>query len=283
MEKFVQLIYPPPARSLPLHNLYLSHDLRRLGTATGQSFVYANFVSSLDGRIAVSYSGSQDLSVPKNVANERDWRLFQELAAQSDLIISSGRYLRDWAAGNAQEILQIDDPRYADLRQWRTDNGLPPHPDIAILSNSLEFPIPEELTAGDRKVIVFTAGLPDSQRVRQIEAKAGRVIVAGDQSVDGREMVEQLQSLGYRVIYSTAGPKILHTLLAADVLDRLYITITNRILGGSTFATIVDGPLLSPARSVELGTIVFDSDGQDGLSQLFVSYNRVRTTLNQGS
>jgi riboflavin biosynthesis pyrimidine reductase len=96
-------------------------------------------------------------------------------------------------------------------------------------------------------------------------------------------MVEQLQSLGYRVIYSTAGPKILHTLLAADVLDRLYITITNRILGGSTFATIVDGPLLSPARSVELGTIVFDSDGQDGLSQLFVSYNRGRTTLNQGS
>lgn len=30
------------------------------------------------------------MMVPKNTANERDWRLYQELAAQADLIISSG-------------------------------------------------------------------------------------------------------------------------------------------------------------------------------------------------
>jgi riboflavin biosynthesis pyrimidine reductase len=281
MEKVVQQIYPPPAQNLPLHNLYLSHDLRRVAASTGQPFVYANFVTSLDGRIAVSYSESQDLTVPSNVANERDWRLFQELAAQPDLIISSGRYLRDWAAGTAQEILQIDDPRFADLRHWRTNNGLPSHPDIAIISNSLEFPIPQELTAGNRKVIVFTAGHPNLNRVKEIEANAGRVIVAGDQTVDGREMVEQLQRLGYRIIYSAAGPKILHTLLEADVLDRLYITLTNRILGGTTYATIMDGPLLSPTRSMELGTIVFDAYGQEGLSQLFLSYNRTGTALNE--
>ena len=81
--------------------------------------------------------------VPKDTANERDWRLFQELAAQADLIISSGRYLRDWADGRAQEILQTDDPRFADLRQWRQDRGLSPQPDIAIISGSLNFPVPE--------------------------------------------------------------------------------------------------------------------------------------------
>jgi riboflavin biosynthesis pyrimidine reductase len=283
MEKVVQQIYPPPARKIALKNLYLSHDLRNMAASTGQSFVYANFVTSLDGRIAVSNSASRDLTVPKNVANDRDWRLFQELAAQADIIISSGRYLRDLAAGKAQEILQTDDPRFADLSQWRIHNGLSPHPDIAILSNSLEFPIPNELTAGNRNVLVFTAGLPDPQRVRVIEAKAGRVIVAGDQAIDGREMVEQLQKLGYQMIYSAAGPKVLHTLLEADVLDRLYITTTNRILGGESFATIMDGPLLTPTPSLELGTIYFDSDGPDGLSQLFVSYNRELTERNEGS
>ncbi len=283
MENIVQQIYPPPASGLPINNLYLSQDLRRVAASKNQPFVYANFVSSLDGRIAVSYSDSQDLTVPKNVANPRDWRLFQELAAQSDLVISSGRYLRDRAAGISQEILQIDDPRFADLRQWREQNGLSPYPDIAILSNSLNFPIPKVLTAENRKVIVFTSGHPDHRQVKEIEAKAGRVIVAGTHTVEGQSMVEQAQKLGYQTIYSAAGPKILHTLLAAGVLDRLYLTVTTRILGGTTFATIVDGPLLSPAQSMELGHVYFDAGEQDGLSQLFIAYNQSRPAPNEGS
>ena len=59
------------------------------------------------------------MMVPKNIVNDRDWRLYQELAAQADLIISSGRYLRDWADDRAQEILQVDNPEFADLKTWR--------------------------------------------------------------------------------------------------------------------------------------------------------------------
>jgi len=43
--------------------------------------------------------------VPRAIANERDWRLFQELSAQADIFLTSGRYLREWAKGQAQEIL----------------------------------------------------------------------------------------------------------------------------------------------------------------------------------
>ena len=36
------------------------------------------------------------------------------------LVITTGRYLRDYAAGKAQEILRVyDDPRFADLKAWR--------------------------------------------------------------------------------------------------------------------------------------------------------------------
>ena len=271
----MQQLYPAPLRDLPLKNLYLSHHIRQLAASTG-TYVYANFVTSLDGRIAITPENSSSLTIPKNVANERDWRLFQELAAQADIIISSGRYLRDWAAGEAQEILQVDDPRFVDLRRWRQQHGLPAHPDIAILSQSLEFPLPKVLTAEGRRMIVFTAGKPDQQRVKEIESNGGQVFITGDGAVDGRVVVKELQDLGYRLVYSAAGPKILHTLLAADVLDRLYLTVTNRILGGTKIATITDGPLLSPHHSLQISTIYLDQHGNDHLSQLFLAFDRIR-------
>jgi riboflavin biosynthesis pyrimidine reductase len=214
------------------------------------------------------------MMVPENVANARDWRLFQELVIQADLIISSGRYLRDWADGRAQEILRVDDPEFADLKAWRLSQGLSPQPDIAIISSSLRFPMPEVLTAGGRKVIVFTTANPDPKRVEEIETKAAQVIVAGEKSVSGGLMVKRMTELGYRTIYSAAGPKILHLLLVDNVLDRLYLTYTNRLLGGQPFSSIVEGDLLSPAGDMTLNAVYFDSYGLDGIGQLFISYNR---------
>lgn len=146
--------------------------------------------------------------LPQAITNDRDWRLFQELAAQADIIISSGRYLRDWANGNAQEILQVDNPRCADLRDWRQNRGLPPQADIAIVSHSLRFPIPDVLTANGRKVVVFTTANPDPIRVKEIESHAVQVIVAGKDSVDGTTMVQHMTDLDYQTIYSGAGPQI---------------------------------------------------------------------------
>ncbi|MBK8986650.1 MAG: dihydrofolate reductase family protein [Chloroflexi bacterium] len=272
MNSVIQL-YPLPAAERPLTNLYLNHNLRQY-RAAGRPFVYANFVVSLDGRIAIPHASGQGLTVPKQIANERDWRLFQELAAQADLIISSGRYLRDWADGRAQEILQVDDPRFADLRAWRQEQGLPPQPDIAIISGSLDFPIPDVLTAGGRKVVVFTTANPNTARVREIEAQAGQVIVAGDENgMGGIQLVQRMGELGYQTIYSSAGPRILHLLLRGDVLDRLYLTQANRLLGGSPFASIVEGALLDTAVNMSLHTLYHDPQGLDGRGQLFLAYN----------
>ena len=273
MDTIVQL-YPLPSRNRPLKGTYLAHELRQYNEASGQAFVYGNFVTSLDGRIAIPHPTRPGMMVPKNTANDRDWRLFQELAAQADLIISTGRYLRDWVDGRAQEILRVDDPEFADLKAWRLAQGLPPQPDIAVISGSLEFPIPEVLTAGGRKVIVFTTANPDPVRVKEIEAKAGQVIVAGEDSVTGDHMVQHMTDLGYQTVYSAAGPKVLHLLLAGGVLDRLYLTQANRLLGGQPFSSIVEGELLEPAAEMTLNTIYFDSHALDGLGQLFVSYDR---------
>lgn len=274
MDHLIQL-YPLPAQEIPLQGAYLAHDVRQYAQQTGTTFVYANFIVSIDGRIAIPHPSGEGLMVPQSTANERDWRLFQELAAQADIIISSGRYLRDWADGRAQEILQVDDPRFADLRAWRERRGLAPQPDIAIISGSLRFPIPEVLTAGGRRVVVFTTANPDRERVEEIETQAGQVLVAGEKGVDGARMVQQLNELGYQTVYSAAGPKVLHLLLAGGVLDRLYLTHANRLLGGQPYSSILEGRLLEPAADYKIGTLYLDPHGLDGLGQLCVSYRRV--------
>jgi riboflavin biosynthesis pyrimidine reductase len=273
MEHITQL-YPLPSQERPLKGTYLAHELRQYSQTSGKAFVYSNFVVSLDGRIAIPHPTRPGLMVPKQTANERDWRLFQELAVQADLIISSGRYLRDWADGRAQEILRVDDPTFADLKAWRLAQSLSPQPDIAVISGSLDFPIPEVLTAGGRKAIIFTTAHPDLERVKEIEARAGQVIVAGETSVAGDQMVQHLSALGYRTIYSAAGPKVLHLLLSGGVLDRLYLTHAHRLLGGQPFSSIVEGDLLAPAVGMTLHTVYFDPHALDGLGQLLVSYQR---------
>ena len=267
-------LFPNTVQELPLEGAYLAHDLREHASRNGKPYVYSNFVVSIDGRIAIPRQDGGGLEVPKMIANERDWRLFQELAAQADIIISSGRYLREWAEGRAQEILMVDDPRYVDLREWRESLGLPTQPDIAIISGSLRFPVPDVLTAGGRKFVVFTTKGHDVERVKEIEKKGGEVYVAGEGGVSGALMVEKMSELGYRTVYSSAGPKINHLLLAGGVLDRLYVSHANRLLGGSTYASILEGELLTPPVDLKINSIYYDPAGVDGLGQLFVVYDR---------
>ena len=274
MNNPIMQLYPQPGRERPLKGTYLAHDIRRF-TSDHQAFVYANFVTSLDGRIAVRNKNTQDMQIPKLITNDRDWWLFQELASQADIIISSGRYLQDWAQGNAQEILQVDDPRFIELRNWRRSQGLSPQADIAIISSSLNFPIPEILTACGRKVIVYTTANPNPERVDAIEKQDVPVIVAGNrESVNGVTMINHLAKLGYRTIFSSAGPKVLHLLLTSNMLDRLYVTHTSRILGGDSYASIVEGERLIPTVDFNLNSIYLDPWGPGGLSQLFITYDR---------
>ncbi len=275
MSEMVTQLYPLPAAERPLQGLYLAHDLRRFGKESGKPYIYTNFVVSIDGRIAIPHPEKDGMKVPKATANDRDWRLFQELAAQADLIISSGRYLRDWADGRAQEILEVDDPRYADLRDWRKERGLKEHPDIAIISRSLNFPVPDVLMAGGREVVIFTTEDADPDRVAELKSKPCKVVEAGENGVDGRLMAGRMGELGYRTVYSATGPKVSHLLLKGKVLDRFYLTHANRLLGGKPFSSVVEGELLQPAQDLTLNAIYWDSAALNGLGQLFVSYDVV--------
>ena len=139
MQTPVTRLYPAPGGQHPLEGLYLQHQLHK---QPDKPYVYSNFITSLDGRISLGNDDSTTHTVPAATVNPRDWRLYQELAGQADLLITSGRYFRQSLAGEAQDQLPVgNQAEFADIREWRLTQGLPPQPDIAILSSSLDIPI----------------------------------------------------------------------------------------------------------------------------------------------
>lgn len=273
MKRLVKL-FPAPVEAVALEQLYLNQKLRALGNSS-RAFVYTNFVTSLDGRIAFKSPRTGSSFIPKAIANPRDWRLFQELAAQADVVIMSGRYARQLATGDAQDLLPVsEDPQYQDLLAWRRDQGLTPQPAVVIVSETLDVPITNGLLDNNRAVFIATGSEADIGRVRALERQGVTVISPGTaKRVQGRPLIEALRQQGFATIYSAAGPQVLETLLVDRVLDRLYLTQVARVLGGEGYATLIEGARLDPPVDFELHALYYDPPAADNTGQLLSIYN----------
>lgn len=265
---------PTPGLSQPLQGLYLQIAVPPLDWPD-QPYVYSNFVTSIDGRIALATSTSGVTRVPDTIANPRDWRLFQELAAHADLLLSSGAYLREFDAGMAQDGLPISSkPPYADLIEWRQSQGLAAQPDVAVFSNSLDFTLPPAWSRDKRRIFVLTTGRSDSDAARQLEDAGAVVISFPGSTVSGGAAMRFLAEQGYRRIYSVGGPHVLRTLLADDALDTLFLTTVHRLIGGSGAPGILEGAPLALPTDFKLETLYYDPHSHGGVGQTFARYDR---------
>lgn len=268
----VQELYPNPGASRPLRGTYLAHGLRELGTAE-YPFVYANFVSSLDGRIAIVEG--EESYVLEDLTSSHDWRLFQELQAQADCMVTHGGYLRALAQGKFGDILQVGVAEQAsDIGQWRRAHGLPPQPAVAIVSRSLDFPLPPSLQKHEQAVHIITASETPRERVRRWQERGYEVHVAGSgASVEGKPMVKLLGTLGYARLYLLAGPQMLQAVLRDGALSRLYLTLTHQVVGGEAFHTLTGGPLLGAAGRMKLHSLYLDPAAPKGTGQWFAAFD----------
>lgn len=269
----LQLFPPCSEKHVSAEGLYLTHRLDKQGTAT-QPFVYSNYVVSLDGRIALEYPHSGHLSVPPAITSRIDWRLYQELAAQSDVLLTSGRYIRELAAGTAQSLPPVG-KHFPDLIQWRRDHGLTPQPAIVILSRSLDLPLANVLPLLARKVFVATGVKADKQKLAAITQTDVAVLLTGDyDEVEGCQLIHELGRLGYRSIYAIAGPGLLDTLLRASMVDRLYLTQVHTLLGGQCYDTLLESAVLEPAAKFLLASLYYDRGDTGRQAQFFAIYNK---------
>ncbi len=269
----VTRLYPAPIEQVPLEGLYL-HDNPLTPANSALPCVYTNFITSLDGRIAIEHPDTGKVRVPSSITNPRDWRLYQELAAKSDVLITTARYLRELAEGTAQDVLPLSDaPAFNDLFAWREARGLPAQPAVVILTASLDLPLVTLCETMKRPVYIATGKNADAKALQQLEHVGARILYTGnDKKVDGKKLISALTEEGYRNIYSIAGPGVLETLLEARVLDRLYLTQAHRLIGGASYDTLLEDDLLRPPADFGLQALYYDPPDETCFGQFFAVY-----------
>ena len=269
-------LFPPPARKRRLEGLYLDESLSPPAAgvpADAPALVYANFVTSLDGRIAVADAGGAS-HLPDGLTNPRDFRLFRELQAHADCLVTHGGYLRALASGTLGNVLQVGRGAGGeDIARWRADRGMTAQPAVAILSASLDLSLPDSLVAHRQPVHVLTTATAPRDRIEALGEAGVEVVIAGSGPwVRGRDAVEALAGRGYRRLYLQTGPRMLEAVLRDGVLSRLYLTIGHRMVGGERFDTMLRGAVLGEAGAVRLGALYLDEAAEGECGQLFACF-----------
>jgi riboflavin biosynthesis pyrimidine reductase len=270
-------LHPGPPEEVALAGAYLAHDLPARGS-TAAPFVYADFVASLDGRIALSDPSTGASHVPALLRSAGDFRLLLELAAQADCLITHGGYCRAVAEGRLDDILQVGlRAGTGDLAQWRERHGLAPQPAVVVASASLDFPVPPSLARHGQRVLIATGAAAPAEKRDRLRARGYEVIVAGrDRWVEGAPLTRVLGDRGFRSLFLLAGPRMLETMLRDGVLDRLYLTLAHCLLGGDHFHGLIAGPELGPAGRLRLAALYDHAAAGDGVGEWFAQFETIR-------
>jgi riboflavin biosynthesis pyrimidine reductase len=278
----------PVKKLVPLRGLYLGQRLMELSTEIGRSVVLADFLTDKNGIVATA-DKSGKFRIPAALRNPSDWRLFQELMAQADVIISGGAYFKSPATARhgAQDILHQFEPGqgFEELGQWRLSAGCKQRsPDLAIITRDLDFELPEALIGSGRKIIIFTTdAIANSDKAHALNDAHLIVIGSGEAGVDGPRLIGTLSDqMGYRVIMMASGPSMLELLLSARLLDLLYITQAQREIpsvdSASVRTIISGGRKIDELEEFRLSHEFVQDDvvTEDGsrISQFFLKYGR---------
>lgn len=273
MEAPLLRLHPAPAVTRPLTGLYLAHALRSRAPA-GRPYVYANFVASLDGRIAEEDPARGRHRPPPAITNPRDWRLYLELAAQTDAVLTSGRRLRELVGGGRGTLRCVAQAAEGDLGEWRRAQRLAPHPLCLVLSTRLDFDAAALASIPGGELAILAGSQADAGQAQRLARAGLDVRRAAAPRVRGADIVQYARERGLRTLYAIGGPDVLYTLLAARLLDRLYLTTAHVALAGEAYDTLLRGRALSPPRRFRLSELYLDRAGPDTPEQLFATYER---------
>jgi riboflavin biosynthesis pyrimidine reductase len=191
-----------------------------------EPWLRVNFVTSADGAVTVAERSA-------GLSSEADKKVFGLLRSLSDVLLVGAGTLRQESYGP----VQLDQRR----RAWRREAGLAEVPTLALVSSRLDLnPVHPALAEAPVRPIVFTHGGSPVER-RDALAAVADVIVVGDAEVDLAAARRVLIEREFRQILNEGGPHLFGSLLAADAVDELCLTVAP-LLAGPGAGRIIAGP-----------------------------------------
>lgn len=188
--------------------------------------VYANFVSTLDGVVAIPSVRRSNEVVAGD--NDADRFLMGVLRTLADVVLVGAGVMRE-SPKSTWRAEQIYPPAADAFAELRSSLGIPPAPEIAVLCGwghvDPEHPVLRGralILTSDRGVRHLSDRLPDTASVVSL----GRSL-----RFTGDVIVDALRARGHRRILSEAGPHTFGTLLRAQVVDELFLTTSPLLVG----------------------------------------------------
>lgn len=206
----------------------------------------ANFVSTIDGVVSIPSLRRSNRVIADD--SESDRFMMALLRACADVIlVGSGTLIGSpsarWQVGSAYPAAA------AELAELRRGLGRSGEPEVAIVTASGSID-PAHPAVRDGALVLTTAA--GAERLSGLLPDPSRAIVLpGEDRVDLRAAVELLRVRGHDRILSEAGPRLFGSLVAEDLVDELFLTVSPLLAGRSGIGeklALVEGLDLLPSR-----------------------------------
>ena len=215
----LQRLYPRAGETSP-QELISGLDLGSRAPV-GRPYLVLNMVASLDGKAAVA-------GFTRSLSGEADRAIFHHLRTQADALLVGAGTVRTERYGRATKS--------EELRAKREEEGLEPDPLTVIVSGRLDLPpdLPL-LQEPEARVVIATAA---EHELEGVAAQVDYMRTGDDLSVLLARLREER---GVRSVLCEGGPTLNSFLLAAGLVDELFLTTSPLLVGGAHALTIVAG------------------------------------------
>ena len=205
--------------------------------------VYANFVETLDGVVAIPDLERSNALVADD--SEDDKFLMGLLRAFADVVLIGAGTLRASPKGRWRPagVYPAAKEAFAELRKRL---GKPEHPAVAVVTTGASLDVTHPVLA-DAVVLTTVRG------AARLDGLVPNVVAVTDGDlVDLRAAIELLRGQGHSLVLAEAGPTTFGELVAAGLVDELFLTVSPVLAGrasGRRFG-LVEGVELLPQTRV---------------------------------
>jgi riboflavin-specific deaminase-like protein len=247
----VQLLHPERRPTSPAE---LAADLRLGDKAPPvRPYLVLNMVSSLDGKATIDWR-------TRGLSTELDRQLFHHLRTQADAVMVGAGTVRIERYGR---MAKTDE-----LRDKREREGLARDPLAVVVSARLDLPADLPLLHEPEQPVVIATGSDATLQGLGDQVEYARV---GD---DLPLLMARLrEEHGVRSVLCEGGPTLNFHLLAASLVDELFLSLNPKLAGGAAALTIVGGRELVEPTELELISVA------EGGGDLFTRWRVVQKPL----
>ncbi len=239
----------------------------------GRPYVIGNFVSSLDGVVALNTPGTKTGGGEISGFNEHDRMVMGLLRAIADAVIVGAGTLRS-VPNHRWTALYIYPPLVRVYQQLRDSLGItkPPLNVIVTAQGAVNLALPV-FQSGEVPVLIVTTPAGAEQLRKQAIPSWVQISVAdGEGAVSARAVLEATERLrDCNLILTEGGPKLMSSFFAERRLDELFLTLAPQVVGRDSTTErpgFVDGQRFAPERPI-WGTLV---DLKRASNHLFLRY-----------